>query len=173
VALTNPGTSPSDAARKVWRQRRPARAERGRTASPAPAGNAGHHHRRSWGADERLRSYNGAACAKPNYSRTIQAAFVHPHGRSHDYTRAQVPAMVRATYAYHVKGRGWCDIGYNFLVDRFGRIFEGRYGGMQFPVLGAHTGGYNTDSFGISLIGNFQLVVPTAAMMEAAARTIA
>jgi uncharacterized protein with LGFP repeats len=51
---------------------------------------------------------------------------------------------------YHVKSRGWCDLGYNFLVDRFGRAFEGRYGGAQLPVLGAHTGSYNANSFGVA-----------------------
>ena len=69
-------------------------------------------------------------------------------------------------YAYHVKSRGWCDIGYNFLVDRFGRAFEGRYGGTQLPVLGAHTGAYNANSFGVSLIGNFEKAAPSRAMLE-------
>ena len=79
-----------------------------------------------------------------------------------DYTRTQVPAMVRGMYAYHVKSRGWCDLGYNFLVDRFGRAFEGRYGGTQLPVLGAHTGSYNANSFGVSMIGNYEKAAPTA-----------
>jgi hypothetical protein len=143
------------------------------TASRWPAGRPAIISRPGWRADERLRSYNGAACAKPNYSSTVQAAFVHHTVDRNDYTRAQVPAMMRAIYAYHVKSRGWCDIGYNFLVDRFGRIFEGRFGGWHLPVLGAHTGGYNTDSFGVSLIGNFDKVRPSAAMMESAARIIA
>jgi hypothetical protein len=174
VALINPGTSPGDAAPQAMAAQA---AQPGlmvaSAASPAPAGMPAIISRRSWGADERLRSYNGAACAKPNYSSTVLAAFVHHTVDRNDYTRAQVPAMLRAIYAYHVKSRGWCDVGYNFLVDKFGRIFEGRYGGVTFPVLGAHTGGYNTNSFGISLIGNFDKVAPTAAMMEAAARTIA
>lgn len=76
-------------------------------------------------------------------------------------------------YAYHVKGRGWCDLGYNFLVDRFGRVFEGRYGGAQLPVLGAHTGSFNTNSLGIALIGNFEKAAPTQAMLEKTARVIA
>jgi len=129
--------------------------------------------RRGWGADERLRSHNGAACARPKYTSTVQAAFVHHTADRNNYTRAQVPAMIRAMYAYHVKSRGWCDLGYNFLVDKFGRTFEGRYGGMQLPVLGAHTGAFNSNSFGVSLIGNFEKTKPTRSMLEATARIIA
>ncbi|MEV4263236.1 peptidoglycan recognition protein [Kribbella sp. NPDC049584] len=129
--------------------------------------------RKRWGADERLRSQNGAACARPKYTTTVLAAFVHHTADRNDYTRTQVPAMVRAMYAYHVKSRGWCDLGYNFLVDRFGRVFEGRYGGAQLPVLGAHTAAFNANSFGVALIGNFEQAAPPAAMLESTARVIA
>ncbi|ONI78461.1 hypothetical protein BWI15_00870 [Kribbella sp. ALI-6-A] len=129
--------------------------------------------RPGWGADERLRSHNGAACAKPKFTSTVQAAFVHHTADRNDYTRAQVPAMIRGMYTYHVKSRGWCDLGYNFLVDKFGRAWEGRYGGMQLPVLGAHTGSFNANSFGVSLIGNFDKVAPSAQMMEMTARIVA
>ncbi|HET6296165.1 MAG TPA: N-acetylmuramoyl-L-alanine amidase [Kribbella sp.] len=129
--------------------------------------------RRGWGADERLRSHNGAACAKPKYTSTVQAAFVHHTADRNNYTKAQVPAMIRGMYAYHVKSRGWCDLGYNFLVDKFGRAWEGRYGGMQLPVLGAHTGAYNANSFGVSLIGNFEKTAPSAQMLEMTARIVA
>lgn len=129
--------------------------------------------RKRWGADERLRSHNGAACARPKYTTTVLAAFVHHTADRNDYTRTQVPAMVRAMYAYHVKSRGWCDLGYNFLVDRFGRVFEGRYGGAQWPVLGAHTASFNSNSFGVALIGNFEQAAPPQAMLESTARAIA
>ncbi|HEY3561821.1 MAG TPA: N-acetylmuramoyl-L-alanine amidase [Kribbella sp.] len=129
--------------------------------------------RKRWGADERLRTYNGASCARPKYTTTVLAAFVHHTADRNDYTRTQVPAMVRAMYAYHVKSRGWCDLGYNFLVDRFGRIFEGRYGGAQLPVLGAHTASYNANSFGVAVIGNFEQAAPPAVMLESTARVIA
>ena len=129
--------------------------------------------RKRWGADERLRSHNGAACVRPKYTTTVLAAFVHHTADRNDYTRTQVPAMVRAMYAYHVKSRGWCDLGYNFLVDRFGRVFEGRYGGAQLPVLGAHTAAFNANSFGVALIGNFEQAAPPAAMLESTARVIA
>jgi hypothetical protein len=129
--------------------------------------------RKRWGADERLRSHNGAACARPKYTTTVLAAFVHHTADRNDYTRTQVPAMVRAMYAYHVKSRGWCDLGYNFLVDRFGRVFEGRYGGAQWPVLGAHTASFNSNSFGVALIGNFEKATPPQAMLESTARVLA
>jgi N-acetylmuramoyl-L-alanine amidase-like protein/LGFP repeat-containing protein len=128
--------------------------------------------RAAWGADESLRRVN-PGCTVPRYSATIRTAFVHHTAGSNSYTSAQSAGLVRAIYAYHVRGRGWCDIGYSFLVDRFGRIFEGRYGGITLPVIGAHTGGYNTDSFGVSLMGTFTSTTPTAAMMEATARVIA
>jgi uncharacterized protein with LGFP repeats len=110
---------------------------------------------------------------RPKYTSTVLAAFVHHTADRNDYTRTQVPAMVRAMYAYHVKSRGWCDLGYNFLVDRFGRVFEGRYGGAQLPVLGAHTASFNANSFGVAVIGNFEQTAPPAAMLESTARVIA
>jgi hypothetical protein len=129
--------------------------------------------RKRWGADERLRAHNGASCVRPKYTSTVLAAFVHHTADRNDYTRTQVPAMVRAMYAYHVKSRGWCDLGYNFLVDRFGRVFEGRYGGAQLPVLGAHTSSFNANSFGVAVIGNFEQTAPPPAMLESTARVIA
>jgi uncharacterized protein with LGFP repeats len=142
-------------------------------ASRAPYGMPRIVGRPGWGADEKLRSHNGAACATPKYTSTVQAAFVHHTADTNNYTSAQVPAMIRGMYTYHVKSRGWCDLGYNFLVDKFGRAWEGRYGGMQLPVLGAHTGSFNANSFGVSLIGNFDKVTPTAKMMEMTARIVA
>ena len=77
-----------------------------------------------------------------------------------------MPAILRSIYAYHVKSRGWSDIGYNFLVDRFGRIWEGRYGGIDRPVIGAHTLNYNQYSFAMSAIGNFDVVQPPDVMLR-------
>lgn len=129
--------------------------------------------RQGWGADESLRSFNGVACATPRYTSTIRAAFVHHTADTNRYTKAQSAAMIRSMYAYHVKGRGWCDLGYNFLVDKYGQAFEGRAGGMHLPVLGAHTGRFNSDSFGVSMIGNFEQAQPSSAMLDMASRVIA
>ncbi len=72
-----------------------------------------------------------------------------------------------------MKSRGWSDIGYNYLVDRFGRIWEGRYGGVDRPVVGAHTLGYNDDSFAMSAIGNYQITKPSKATIQAYAALFA
>ena len=70
--------------------------------------------------------------------------------------------MMRSIYAYHTVSRGWGDIGYNVIVDKFGRLFEGRYGGLASTVIGAHAGGFNTDTFGVSMLGNYDLVTAAA-----------
>jgi hypothetical protein len=123
--------------------------------------------RASWGADEKMR--NGG----PNYNATIKEGFVHHTAGTNGYSAAEVPKIIRGIYAYHVKANGWSDIGYNFLVDRFGRLWEGRYGGIASAVVGAHTGGFNVDSFAVSAIGNYATATPTAAMIEAIARLLA
>ena len=117
--------------------------------------------RAQWGADESIRNKSALRYG------TISGGFVHHTVNANDYTEAQVPALLRSIYAYHVKSRGWSDIGYNFLVDRFGRIWEGRYGGIDKPVVGAHTLNYNDYSFAMSAIGNFDTVQPPDAMLRA------
>ncbi|MFC1731710.1 N-acetylmuramoyl-L-alanine amidase [candidate division KSB1 bacterium] len=66
-----------------------------------------------------------------------------------DYT-----AMIRAIYHYHAITRGWGDIGYNFIIDPLGNIYEGRYGGAK--VIGAHAQCYNNGSIGIAIIGDYE-----------------
>ncbi len=123
--------------------------------------------RAQWGADENMRDKGSLHYFE------VHAGFVHHTVNANDYTREEVPGILRSIYAYHTKSRGWSDVGYNFLVDRFGRIWEGRYGGVDRPVVGAHTLGYNDDSFAMSAIGNFDLVQPTQAMIEAYAALFA
>jgi N-acetylmuramoyl-L-alanine amidase len=117
--------------------------------------------RADWGADESIRR------GSPSYNATIKVGFVHHTDTANDYTMAETPAVIRSIYAYHVKSNGWSDIGYNYLVDRFGRTWEGRYGGITRAVVGAHTGGFNTDSFGTSLIGTFTTAAPPAVTLTA------
>ncbi|HEY5248566.1 MAG TPA: N-acetylmuramoyl-L-alanine amidase, partial [Dermatophilaceae bacterium] len=83
------------------------------------------------------------------------------------------PAMIRGMYAYHTQSLGWSDIGYNFLVDRFGRIWEGRYGGATRAVVGAQTLNFNAVSMGVSGIGNFDVAGVPQAMTNAFKRIFA
>ena len=136
------------------------------TKSSAAVGQPAIVTRAQWGADESLRT------CSPSYSSTIKAGFVHHTVNSNSYQPSDSPALVRAIYAYHVKGNGWCDVGYQFLVDRFGTIFEGRYGGMDRPVVGAHAGGFNTNTFGVSGIGDFTSAQPPQPMLDAFTRVI-
>jgi N-acetylmuramoyl-L-alanine amidase-like protein len=131
------------------------------TAQPAIVSRAG------WGADESLRGHD------PEYSDTVKAAFVHHTVQSNSYSPSESAALVRADYLYHVRGRGWNDIGYNFLVDRYGRVFEGRAGGITRAVLGAHAGGFNTDTTGVALLGTFSSRRPTAPMLGGLQRLLA
>ncbi|MEU5637160.1 peptidoglycan recognition protein [Streptomyces rishiriensis] len=123
--------------------------------------------RRGWGADESLRESGF------RYTTTVKAAFVHHTASGNSYTCAQAPSVIRGIYRYHVKSMGWRDIGYNFLVDRCGKIYEGRAGGVAKPVLGAHTLGFNTNSMGIAVLGTFGSAKPNAATVDAVARLTA
>jgi hypothetical protein len=123
--------------------------------------------RAQWGADERMRDSSSLHYGE------VHGGFVHHTVNANSYTRAQVPSILRGIYAYHTQSRGWSDVGYNFLVDRFGRIWEGRYGGVDRPVVGAHTLGYNDDAFAASAIGNFDIARPPAAVVAAYGRLFA
>jgi N-acetylmuramoyl-L-alanine amidase-like protein len=123
--------------------------------------------RAGWGADESLRRH------APEYSDTVRAAFVHHTVQTNSYAPSESAALIRADYVYHVRSRGWNDIGYNFLVDRYGRVFEGRYGGVTRAVLGAHAGGFNTDTTGVALLGTFTTARVPAGMVAALERLLA
>jgi hypothetical protein len=123
--------------------------------------------RQNWGADEKLRR------GGPRYTGGIEVAFVHHTAGGNSYSPSDVPKIIRGVYAFHTRVRGWSDVGYNFLVDRFGRIWEGRSGGIERAVLGAHTGGFNKDSFGVAALGNFVHDRPTPQMLDALERIIA
>ncbi|MBA2956337.1 hypothetical protein GON03_18515 [Nocardioides sp. MAH-18] len=117
--------------------------------------------RAQWGADESIRDASSLRYFE------VHAGFVHHTVNANNYTRDEVPAIIRGIYAYHTKSRGWSDIGYNYLVDRFGRIWEGRFGGIDRPVVGAHTLDYNDYAFAMSAIGNYDTQQPTSAMVQA------
>jgi N-acetylmuramoyl-L-alanine amidase/Domain of unknown function (DUF4214) len=113
--------------------------------------------RAQWGADPNLMGWD------PEYASTIKAATIHHTADGNNYTAAQVAGIMRSMYYYHSVTRGWGDIGYNVIVDKFGRIFEGRAGGLTSTVVGAHAGGFNTYTFGVSMLGNYDITpVPQA-----------
>ncbi len=103
----------------------------------------------------------------------VQLAFVHHTDNANGYSRAAVPAMLLAMFDYHRYVRGYYDIAYNFIIDAFGRIWEGRAGGIDEPVLGAHAGGFNGVSTGIAVLGTFMDSVPPPAAVEALERLLA
>jgi N-acetylmuramoyl-L-alanine amidase-like protein/hemolysin type calcium-binding protein len=117
--------------------------------------------RAEWGANEGLRR-----CG-PYYADSLKAAYVHHTAGSNTYTRDQADNVVRAIHAFHVRGRGWCDIAYNFLIDRYGRVFEGRFGGMTRPLIGGHAAGFNTGTTGVAAMGEFTTAQPPPAMIQA------
>jgi uncharacterized protein with LGFP repeats len=120
--------------------------------------------RSAWGADESIR------VGAPQYAPSVRYAVVHHTATTNDYTQAQAPAIMRAIQLYHVRSNGWNDIGYNFLVDRFGTVYEGRYGGIDRNVVGAHAKGFNTGSVGVAVIGGFEGAgIPPAARSSLAA----
>jgi hypothetical protein len=117
--------------------------------------------RLSWGANEAIRR------GPPRYAAKVQFALVHHTAGSNSYSAAQSAAIVRGIQTYHVKGNGWDDIGYNFLVDRYGQVFEGRYGGVDRNVIGAHAEGFNTGSAGVAVLGTYGSAAPSAAARAA------
>lgn len=108
----------------------------------------------------------------PEYG-AIEMGIVHHTENPNGYAPGEVPAMLRAIYEFHVHGRGWFDIGYNFVVDRFGRIWEARQGGIDLPVVGAQAGDWNGISFGVSLLGTYTAVPPSRQALDALERLLA
>ncbi|WP_208647982.1 peptidoglycan recognition protein family protein [Streptomyces tirandamycinicus] len=125
--------------------------------------------RASWGADESI------SPEEPGYlpGEKIKAVVVHHTAESNSYTCEQAPAVVRGIYAYHVQQLGWKDLGYNFLVDKCGTVYEGRKGGVDRPVMGAHAYGFNSETTGISVLGTYTDTAPSQAAMVSVARIAA
>ena len=123
--------------------------------------------RSGWSADERIRR------GPPAFASSLRLAVVHHTAGANGYTAAQSPAIVKAIQLYHVKGNGWNDIGYNFLVDRFGTVFEGRFGGIERNVVGAHAEGFNTASTGVAVLGEYSSLAVASAARTALANLLA
>ncbi len=101
-------------------------------------------------------SQNSGCQNGPFYSDSVRAVVVHHTVNANTYGADQSDDLLRGIYRYHVNTRGWCDIAYNFIVDRFGVIWEARSGGVDRPVIGGHTRGFNTWTSGIALLGQHQ-----------------
>ena len=137
--------------------------------------------RAQWGADESLKRTSGG-CKRSFFK--VQQLFVHHTAGSNSNTSFK--ATMRAMYWYHAVRRGWCDLGYNFVIARNGTIFEGRWARNYRPwevhnaedlkgraVAGAHVSGFNSGSVGVSLMGNFQTAPLPPAMRRSLAELLA
>ena len=162
VVLVDPGTDPAGASAPA--DRTAASTDGSPAYTPMPSMIT----RAQWGA----RANTG--CDSPRYGPETRGVTFHHTAGSNSYARSDSKAIVRSTQAYHMQGRGWCDIGYNFLVDRYGQIFEGRSGGVLPQVRGAHAGNYTVNTFdmGVAMMGNLDKVRPTTAMKDATVKLV-
>ncbi|WP_330340502.1 peptidoglycan recognition protein family protein [Streptomyces sp. NBC_00557] len=110
----------------------------------------------------------------PRYDDKVVAVFLHHTDSPSAYDCADAPEIIRRLYAGQTGARNWDDIGYNFIVDRCGTIYEGRAGGVDRPVTGAHTQGFNHRTAGIAALGTFTAGAPVPkAMTDAIAALVA
>ncbi|MGN6034883.1 N-acetylmuramoyl-L-alanine amidase [Brevibacterium casei] len=123
--------------------------------------------RKEWGADESL-----VRCQSDQTS-SAKGVFLHHTAGSNSYTQAQAPGIIRGYLTFHTQSRGWCDIGYNFLVDRFGTIYEGRAGSIDKAITGAHASGFNSGTIGVAVLGTYSGSAPSSAAQRAVERVVA
>ncbi|MFF3676855.1 peptidoglycan recognition protein [Streptomyces sp. NPDC002120] len=122
-----------------------------------------------WGADESLN--NEGPIYLPGAK--IKAVFVHHTAATAPYECSESAAIVRSIHKYHVEIEKWRDLGYNFLVDKCGTVFEGRQGGVDQPVQGAHTYGWNSESTSVSILGDYTNAGASPAALEAVSKVAA
>jgi hypothetical protein len=94
-----------------------------------------------------------------DYSPVKKIILHHTAGAATNDSAADVRAIWQ-WHTYSVEGTGWGDIGYNYLVDKNGKVYEGRYGGDN--VIAGHTKYYNTGSMGVAMLGDFSSVLPSS-----------
>ncbi len=117
--------------------------------------------RARWSADESIR------CSTPTIDDQVSAVTIHHTAGSNNYSQAAAAGQMRGIYQYHAATLGWCDVGYNAIVDKYGTIYEGRAGGLENAVRGAHAGGFNQNTWGIAMIGDYDVIEPPAEMIRA------
>lgn len=110
---------------------------------------------------------------KSDYSARLDAMYLHHTAGSNSYGVNDGAGIVRAIYSYHARTLGWGDIGYQFLVDKFGNVFEGRHDAMESLPIGAQAGGYNSGTIGVSAIGNYETAEPTPELLDAITQVFA
>ncbi|MDN5822557.1 MAG: S-layer homology domain-containing protein, partial [Brachybacterium sp.] len=129
-------------------------------ATPALVGAPSFTSRAAWGADEsRVRSTRAAD--------QLKSVVIHHTAGTNNYSSSESAQIVRGIQRYHTVTLGWADIGYNMLVSKYGQIFEGRGGGLHRNIVGAHALGFNTGSFGISVMGDYSSSAPPRAAQVA------
>ena len=115
-------------------------------------------------------AYGNETCENgPTYARNLEAMVVHHTVTTNSYGADSVAGIIEGIRRYHVNTRGWCDIAYNFVVDRFGRIWEARMGGIDEPVIGGHTRGFNTATSGIAVLGTHTSTAAPQVVLDAIA----
>ena len=122
--------------------------------------------RGTWGGDRYCRPRNSPDTG------SVRAMFVHHTVDTNGYSRDDVNSMVLGICRFHRNTNGWSDMGYNFLVDKYGRIYEGRDGGISRAVVGAQAQGWNAQSSGVANIGDFSLTGQSSAGLRALDRLI-
>lgn len=116
--------------------------------------------RSSWAPDL---PWNWDACpGGPEYAPYMSTAIVHHTVNSNAYRPGDSVSMMRGIWAYHVQSLGYCDIAYNFIIDNYGVPYEGRLGGIDQSVVGAHAIGANYGTTGVAMLGTFSSVLPSS-----------
>jgi len=119
-----------------------------------------------------------ASCTQVNtvYTPTyINATHVIIHHGATPDTYTSGREVVQSYYNYHVNTLGWADIGYNYIVDKSGNFYEGRYNPNinTADARGAHAGTSNAYSIGINFPGNADVTLATTAQLQVVEKILA
>ena len=120
--------------------------------------------REAWGA----RPYRGTV----RLNSSLRRGLIHHTVNSNTYSRDQVPSMLRSIQAYHQDTRGWADIAYNFVVDRFGTLWEGRARSYEDPVIGSASSGDETGNVTVAFLGDGSRYTPSSSVLRSMGRLL-